>query len=286
MNSPIYFPNTSILKVKIKDIESPQNPQIKALVNLLEKSRQRRQTQTFLLEGNREIGLAAQAGYQFLEFYFCGQDTKFETLPSLFSEWIEASSVSWVRCKRAAFEKIAYRSGLSNHVLALCQQKSHDLKELKLQARPLILVIEGIEKPGNVGAMLRTVEAVQADAVIICDAKADLYNPNTIRSSVGGIFGSPIAIASPEETQAFLVERGIQSFAAYLEAADFYHQTDFSGPCALIMGSEAEGLSPFWVAKADKRIKIPMLGRVDSMNVSNAAAILLYEVKRQRHFEY
>ena len=143
-------------------------------------------------------------------------------------------------------------------------------------------MIEGVEKPGNLGAMLRTCDAVAVDAVIVCDTKTDIYNPNVVRSSIGTIFTNQIAVASAEEVIAYLKGKGIKTYAADLTATQSYFQKELSKPSAIIVGDEATGLSPDWVAAADERIKIPMLGRIDSLNVSVSAAVLLYEALRQR----
>ena len=153
-----------------------------------------------------------------------------------------------------------------------------------MSACPLILVLEAVEKPGNLGAVLRTADAAKVDAVIICDPLSDLYNPNTIRSSIGCIFTNQVVSCNSSEAIAWLREMNIPTYAAELTATDFYHETDLSGPIALIMGTEATGLSRLWLDGAEHRIKIPMLGRIDSLNVSISAAVLVFEAMRQRGF--
>ena len=153
---------------------------------------------------------------------------------------------------------------------------------MKLSADPLILVIEGVEKPGNLGAMLRTCDAVHVDAVIVCDTKTDIYNPNAIRSSIGTVFTNQIAVATTSDVIEYLREKGLTTYAADLTASESYYQKDFVRPSAIIVGDEATGLSAEWVEAADDRIKIPMLGRIDSLNVSVSAAVLLYEAIRQK----
>ncbi|NND16898.1 MAG: RNA methyltransferase, partial [Eudoraea sp.] len=163
--------------------------------------------------------------------------------------------------------------------------KDHSLTDLPpLSAQPLILVAESPEKPGNVGALLRTADAAQVDAVLIADPISDLYNPNTVRSSVGCLFSVPIATASSEDIIAFLKERKISIFAATLQEAGNYVDRDYSGPTALVVGAESTGLTQIWRDEADAKVMIPMAGKIDSMNVSVSAAILIFEAKRQRNF--
>jgi TrmH family RNA methyltransferase len=149
----------------------------------------------------------------------------------------------------------------------------------------LVLILEGVEKPGNLGAVLRTADAAAVDAVIICDPQTDFYNPNVIRSSVGCIFTNQLAAASSEETIEWLRKNNIAIFCTYLKASKSYHLTDFTQPSAIVMGTEATGLSDVWVKNSTANIIIPMLGKIDSMNVSNAAAVVVYEAMRQREFK-
>ena len=161
--------------------------------------------------------------------------------------------------------------------------REHTLDSLDLKENPLVIVLEAVEKPGNLGAVLRSADAAGADAVIICDPLTDLYNPNLIRSSIGGIFTIPVATASSEETIAWLKERGIKIYTAQLQDSNWYYDTDMRTGTAIVMGTEATGLTECWRKAADAHIKIPMLGRLDSLNVSVSAAILLFEAVRQRN---
>jgi len=183
----------------------------------------------------------------------------------------------------AIFEKVAYREG-SDGLIALIKPKEHRLDQLQLQENPFIIVLESVEKPGNLGAVLRTADAAKVDAVVICDPLTDLYNPNAIRSSVGCLFTVPIAVCSSEECLEWMKAHQIKSFAAELKASEWYQNCDFKGPSAIIMGTEADGLTDFWLINADKRIKIPMRGVIDSLNVSVSAAVLTFEAMRQRGF--
>ena len=180
------------------------------------------------------------------------------------------------------YEKIAYR-GSTEGLVAVFETKDHSLKDLKLpELAPLILVAEAPEKPGNIGAILRTADAAAVDAVIIANPKTDLYNPNIIRSSVGCVFTNKIATGSTSEIIEFLKRHDIQIYAAALQASKPYYEIDYKGASAIIMGTEATGLSEEWLKNSTQNIIIPMHGEIDSMNVSVAAGILIFEAKRQR----
>lgn len=263
-----------------KQIYSPQNPFIKQLVLLKEKSRQRKKTTTFLIEGKRELSLAIKGGY------------KIETLlffPDLFSE-SEANAMAQynieiIEISKEVFQKLAHRSSTEG-VIAVVKSKSHQLEDLKLESKnPLILVAEAPEKPGNIGALLRTADAANVDAVIIANPKSDLYNPNIIRSSVGCVFTTEIAMASSEEAINFLQKYNFNIFSAILQKSEPYYTQDYTLPTAIVVGTEATGLTEEWRKAATQNISIPMQGVIDSMNVSVAAGILIFEAKRQRDFK-
>ena len=179
------------------------------------------------------------------------------------------------------YERIAYR-GSTEGVIAIMKAKEHRLENLQLPENPLIVVLESVEKPGNLGAVLRSADAAQADAVIVCDPLTDLYNPNLIRSSIGAIFTVPTVACTSEECIAFLKQHGIQILTAQLQDSKLYYDTDMTGGTAIVMGTESTGLTDQWRQAADAHIRIPMLGRLDSLNVSVSAAILLFEAVRQR----
>jgi TrmH family RNA methyltransferase len=177
---------------------------------------------------------------------------------------------------------VAYRGGTEGVIAELkCKEKT--LEGLKLKENPLIVVLESVEKPGNLGAILRSADASGADAVIVCDPLTDLYNPNLIRSSIGGIFTVPTATATSEETINWLKAQNIRIYTAQLQDSEWYYDTDMTGGTAIIMGTEATGLTDIWRKAADAHIKIPMLGKLDSLNVSVSAAILLFEAVKQRN---
>ncbi|VGO18889.1 TrmH family RNA methyltransferase [Pontiella sulfatireligans] len=260
-------------------IESPQNPRVKAAVKL-RKSNVRRQTGETLVEGYREILRASDSGWRFKELYCCPElylDLEADKLVSK----IRSSGVTVYLCSETAFRKMSYRD-TSDGLMALSPLVGKKLDELKLPDNPLLLIAEDLEKPGNLGTILRTADATGVDAVIACDHKTDINNPNVIRASIGTLFFMPVAEASTEETLLWLKKRGIQSLAAVPGATQEYTDIDMKNGTAIIVGAEDEGLSQTWIEGADHKASIPMLGRNDSLNVSTAAAILLYEAVRQR----
>lgn len=258
-------------------ITSAQNPKIKSLL-ALEKPRERRKQQVFIIEGKKEIGLAVEAGYTITNIFFCDDIIGAEEVRTLWPDDNLLISVS-----KDVFDKIAVREN-SGGIIAVAKQKTHTLDQLKLSDNPLVLVLEGVEKPGNLGAILRTADASGIDAVIICDPQTDFYNPNVIRSSIGCVFTKQVAAASSEETIAWLKKNNISIYCTYLKASKPYHETDYTKPSAIVMGTEATGLSDVWVNNSTANIIIPMQGKIDSMNVSTAAAVVVFEAKRQRGF--
>ena len=262
----------------MKIITSSQNPYIKSLLQLKEKAKVRKQTGTFLIEGKREISLAIKGGYRIdtLLFY-----------PELISEKeinkLVPNGTNIIEINKEIFEKLAYRESTEG-VIAVANSKHFNLSDLKLNENPLILIAEAPEKPGNIGALLRTADAANLDAVIIANPNGDLYNPNIIRSSVGCLFTNQIATGTTTEIISFLKDRNINFYCATLQNSTSYHTQDYTSPSALVVGTEATGLSKEWRDAATQNIIIPMQGEIDSMNVSVAAAILLFEAKRQRGF--
>lgn len=260
-------------------IVSLQNPRIKNIVKL-SKSKERKMQNLFLIEGARELSLALSADYTIDSVFVCPELFAKTDYPNVL-DTIPENKIYEV--SEAVFDKIAYREG-SDGLLTLAIPKKHNLNDLTLSENPFIIILEAVEKPGNLGAILRTAEAAQADAVIICDPATDLYNPNAIRSSVGCIFTVETAVCSSQEALEFLHQKGIKSFAAELQASQWYQETDFKQPSAIVMGTEADGLTDFWLDNADARIKIPMRGKIDSLNVSVSTAVLTFEAMRQRGF--
>jgi TrmH family RNA methyltransferase len=262
-----------------KEITSAQNSYIKQLIQLKEKSRERKKTGLFLIEGLREVALAFKGGYIFDSILY---------YPELISEekikQFTNSQTTLLKISKEVYQKLAYRD-TTEGIIAVAKSKSHDLKHLQFTSKhPLILVAEAPEKPGNIGAILRTADAANLDAVIIANPKSDLYNSNIIRSSVGCIFTIQIATGTTEEIIQFLKINHINIYCAALQASKLYTKIDYTQPSAIIVGTEATGLSELWLENATQNIMIPMQGEIDSMNVSVAAGILIFEAKRQRGF--
>lgn len=257
-------------------ISSAHNPKIKSLL-ALEKPRERRKQQLFIIEGKKEIRLALEAGYRIGNLFFCE-----ELIPLHQLRELQLPDKFLARVTRDVFDKIAVREN-SGGVVAVAEMKSHRLDQISLSKNPLVLVLEAVEKPGNLGAILRTADAAGVDAVLICDPLSDLYNPNVIRASLGCVFVKQIAVATGAEAIAWLKGNSIRMYCTYLKASTPYNQVDLTGPSAIIMGTEATGLSDLWIENSDANIIIPMHGRIDSMNVSTSAAVVVFEARRQRN---
>ena len=263
----------------MKEISSVHNPLIKEIFQLQEKSKARKKSGLFVIEGMREIEIALKNDYQIEQLLCCfdliNQDY-FETFRTKISKNTQFISIS-----KEVYQKIAYRESTEG-IIAVTNAKTHRLDEIKLPENPLIIVLESLEKPGNIGAILRTADAAKVDAVFIADPKTDLYNPNIVRSGVGAVFTNKIAMADSEEIIKLLKNKNIPIFSAILQEAVPYYSVDYSKGAAIVMGTEATGLSDIWRAESDANIIIPMEGQIDSMNVSVATAILIFEAKRQK----
>ncbi len=266
-------------------ITSPQNARIKHVVALQQKSSLRRKEGLFVVEGRREIEHCIECGYEVVELLIV-DGLQFTVDGLQLTVDYPATIVS-----RLVYEKMAYR-GSTEGLMAVVKVKDHRLFSLlaphsTLHERfslhsPLIIVLERVEKPGNLGAILRTAEAAGVDAVMVCDPLTDLYNPNLIRASIGGVFSVPVAVCTSEECIRFLKERHIRILTAQLQDSYEYYDYDMRQATAIVMGTESTGLTQQWREAADAHIRIPMLGRLDSLNVSVSAAILMYEAVRQR----
>ncbi len=264
----------------MKKITSIQNSFIKHLTQLKDKSRERRKNELFLIEGLREISLALKGGYELDSVLFYPELISLEEINNLTNQQLNIIEIS-----KEVYQKLAYRD-TTEGILAVAKSKTNTLNDLNFKTKnPLILVAEAPEKPGNIGALLRTADAANADAVIIANPKTDLYNPNIIRSSVGCVFTNQVAVGTTYEIISFLKENKINIYSAILQESVEYHTQDFSKPTAIVVGTEATGLSEEWRINATQNIIIPMQGEIDSMNVSVAAGILIFEAKRQRNFE-
>ncbi|SCY05215.1 RNA methyltransferase, TrmH family [Nonlabens sp. Hel1_33_55] len=270
----------------MKYISSPHNAVIRHAEQLQRKSKTRRKEGLFLIEGKREIGLAIAGGFKLEKILVCGDifygGNEF-TREQVVSDLGLNGDEELVAVSIEVYEKLAYRSGTEG-CIAFAKAKKTTITDLLLSANPLILIAESPEKPGNVGALLRTADAAGIDAVIIVDPISDLFNPNVIRSSVGCIFTVPTATATAAECVSFLKSKSIDLYAATLQTSERYDLIDFKKSTAIAVGTEATGLSQTLRDTATANIIIPMSGAIDSMNVSVSAAILLFEAKRQRGF--
>ena len=298
--------------MRVESVTSASNPKIKNLLLLQEKSKARKEQGLFVVEGRRELEHCLSAGFTVRTLFVCPEiadglteegvvsqisghprpdkregpageasgrgrseaEAICDTIPSAVKPLV-------IEIPEQLYRKVAYRESTEG-IMAEVEYKSLKLEDLKLPENPLIMVLESVEKPGNLGAVLRSADAAGVDAVIFCDPLTDLYNPNLIRASIGAIFTVPTVAASSEETIAFLKARDIQILTAQLQDSSLYYDIDMRRGTALVMGTEATGLTDVWRQAASAHIRIPMLGRLDSLNVSVSAAILLFEAVRQR----
>src|SRR5690554_699571 len=265
-----------------KSITSLQNPLVKQIVTLQAKSRERRKTGQFVIEGIREISLALKGKYQIETLLYCADIVSKDSVVTQLD--LQELNMEFVEISSEVYTKLAYR-GSTEGVIAIAKSKNLNISEFNLDKKhPLILVAEAPEKPGNIGALLRTADAAKVDAVIIANPKTDVYNPNIIRNSVGCLFTNTIATGSTEEIISFLKKHEIQIYCAALQASVPYHRIDYSRSSAIVVGTEASGLSNAWLENSTQNIIIPMGGEIDSMNVSVAAGILIFEARKQRGF--
>lgn len=288
--------------MRIETITSAQNRKVKELLTLAEKSKARSAAGLFVVEGQRELGHCLDAGFIPETLFICGEVMAVQNnvvngaKTGHLTENIEGKDgldaliakaealnprLGVVQIPAFLYEKVAYR-GSTEGIIAEVHSVPRSLEDLRLGERPLVMVLESVEKPGNLGAVLRSADAAGADAVIVCDPLTDIWNPNLIRSSVGAVFSVPVAVCTSADAIAFLKKRGIRILTAQLQDSEWYYDTDMTGATALVMGTESTGLTQAWRDSADAHIKIPMLGRLDSLNVSVSAAVLLYEAVRQR----
>lgn len=262
----------------MKIISSVQNPLIKQLLKLQEKSRERRKSGLFIIEGLREISLAQKGNYQIQSVLFVPELISQQEIQQI------TNSSEYIEISKDVYQKLAYRD-TTEGCIAVVTTKDFSLQNIHFQNNtPLILIAEAPEKPGNIGALLRTADAANVDAVFIADPKTDLYNPNIIRSSVGCLFTNQIATGTSQELIDFLQQQHINIYSTTLQNSNIYTQEDYTKATAIVVGTEATGLTEIWRTAATQNINIPMQGAIDSMNVSVAAAIVIFEAKRQREF--
>jgi TrmH family RNA methyltransferase len=255
------------------DISSLQNPSIKHIVRLRDDKRQRQRDRLMLVEGRDELVHALASGLQ---------PQTVLTSPELVNHSVEGITSELLTVSRPVFEKISYREHPDGW-LGIFPIPERSLENLVLSSSPLVIVTESVEKPGNLGAILRTADAAGVDALLLCDPRVDLWNPNVVRASRGALFSVPALEVDNASALAWLRSRGIRVLAATPAASQLYTNVDLGQPVAIAVGTENEGLTDFWLSNADAKVLIPMLGRVNSLNVSIAAALIVYEAVRQRH---
>ena len=260
-------------------ITSLQNPRVKQLVKLRER-RERDDAGLFLIEGYREVRRALEKNLRLGELYFCPEWFLGENEPVLL-EQARAAGAHLYELSKDAFAKCSYRDR-PDGLLAVAPQWKRSLGELALSAQPFLLIVESIEKPGNLGTILRSADAAGVDAVIVCDAVTDIFNPNVVRSSTGVLFSVPIVVADSATVHAWLREKGIRVVSTTPDTPLLYTACDLRGPLAIVMGSEQYGLSEFWLKESHALVRIPMAGQADSLNVAMATIITLFEAVRQR----
>ena len=301
--------------MRVESVTSAQNRKVKTLLALQEKARLRKEMGLFVVEGRRELGHCVRTGFEIDTLFYCPEitgcsgihlpETSFGPPPSKLGsppltmprvarfpgsespnldmlQTILENSGQIVEVPRELYEKIAYRGGTEG-MIAEVKVKERTLGGLEIREKPLVVVLEGVEKPGNIGAVLRSADAAGADAVLICDPLTDLYNPNLIRASIGAVFTVQVVCCSSEEAIKWLKDNKINIYTAQLQDSSWYYDTDMTGGTAIVVGTEATGLTDGWRKAADGHIRIPMLGELDSLNASVSAAILLFEAVRQRN---
>ena len=254
------------------DITSLQNPRVKQIVKLRDDKRERQSEGLMLVEGYDEISLALEAGHHPGTLFIA---------PELVRRDIKNVTTEILTVSPAVFEKMSYRENPDGW-LGVFPIPHVSLDDLKLSESPFIIIAESVEKPGNLGAILRTADAAGVDAVLICDPRVDAYSPNVVRASRGTIFTVPVVETKSTQALVYLQQRGIRILAATPSAEAEYTRQDLRAPLAIAVGTENEGLSNFWMGQADLQVKIPMLGKVNSLNVSIATALIVYEAVRQR----
>lgn len=255
------------------DITSLQNPRVKHIVKLRENKKTRKEDGVMLVEGYDEIQLAVSAGHN---------PQTLLTAPELASKQMDIASTETLTVSRHVFEKMSYRKN-SDGWLAVFPIPNTTLADLKLSASPLVIIAESVEKPGNLGAILRTADAAHVDALLVCDPRVDVWNPNVVRASRGAVFSVPTVECDNASALEWLKAREMRVLAATPSADVVYSDVDMTQPIAIAVGTEDTGLTDFWMSNADVKVKIPMLGKVNSLNVSVSTALIVYETLRQRH---
>ena len=261
-----------------ESVTSPANAKFKLLLSLREQSRERTEKGLFVVEGRRELEHCIEGGFTVDTVFACDEILGGD-LPENWN--FLPGDVRIIHIPKAMYAKATCREGTEG-VIAEVRAAGRDLSGVKLPENPLIVVLEGVEKPGNIGAVLRSADAAGVDAVLVCDPLTDLYNPNLIRASIGGVFTSMVFACTSQEAYNWLKENGFQILTAQLQDSQPYYSVDMTSKTAIVFGTEADGLTDFWRERSDRKIIIPMLGTLDSLNVSASVAILSYEAVRQK----
>ena len=261
-------------------ITSTQNPRVKAAIRLRD-ARHRRKQGRILIDGLREIERAQAAGVEMVEVFYCPERCPVDRVDTV-EALLGRVDVELFELAPGVFEKLAFGQRAEG-IVAVAATPCRRLDAVSLGPNPLVAVIEGIEKPGNVGAVLRSADAAGVDLIIVADGRTDLYNPNAIRASLGTIFTMPVCEATTAETLDWLRDQQLAIFAAIVDGATSYTDVNYHGGAAIVLGSEADGLSDAWRADDIRAVRLPMLGAADSLNISATAAVLFYEALRQRN---
>jgi RNA methyltransferase, TrmH family len=267
--------------MEFKLISSLQNPLVKDVVKLSQKSNERKTAGLFVVEGIREVSLALQSGIKVRHLFICEHIYKSD---DSYPIEIGKYPTAMVKVNPEVYAKIAYR-GSAEGILAIFESFDTKLQNLNASENSIFIVLESVEKPGNLGAILRTADAAGVDGVIICDPQTDVFNPNVIRSSLGCLFTVKIAVCDRDEYFRWATTLKLSTKLASVQATDYYYKSDLKGPLSLVFGTEAEGLSADWYEHAHEKLKIPMEGMIDSLNVAASVAIMVFEAKRQRSNE-
>jgi TrmH family RNA methyltransferase len=263
-------------------ITSLSNKKIKNIVLLMRKQSERKEQGLMVVEGEKEITQCLQSGISVDSCFICPVIATNQKVVELCTKACPPENLYHIT--QEVFSKVAYRDD-SGGIILLGHIRTLELDKVEISETPLIVILEQVEKPGNLGAVLRSCDAAAVDLLIICDPNTDIYNPNVVRSSIGCVFTQKVLACSSDKAIAYLKKNNIGIYAAALQTDQFYHKTDFTKGSAIVFGTEATGLTKKWLTAADKIIKIPMLGQIDSLNVSNSVAIMIYEAKRQRGFK-
>ncbi len=260
-------------------ITSLSNKKIKNIIQL-EKSKVRKNQDVFVIEGIKEIEKALKAKYFIETIFYCKDVASVKNLNDILSN---SPNSEIIEVNKSVYDKIAYREN-SGGVIVLAKPKNLKFEDIHLSDKPLVLVIESVEKPGNLGAILRTADAAGIEAVIVCDNQTDIYNPNVIRASLGCVFTVPIIVTESKFAISWLKANKINIYATHLESSIPYNSIDFKKKSAIVFGTESTGISDLWIKNSNQNIIIPMKGEADSLNVSTSSAIIIFEAMRQRGF--